>query len=386
MQDYAAYATKLRRELHEHPEIGFDLPMTLALVRRELSSMGIPFTEQYGRSSIVATINAEKPGFTIGIRADMDALPLHEENDVPYRSQNDGAMHACGHDVHTATLLGTAMCLNDRRDELRCRVKLLFTPAEEYTTPGCSLMADDGVMDDIDCIVALHVDAEFPVGTVTMDPGGQGGNSHGFTLDMFGESAHAALQHKGKDAIMMCVKAYTAMEMMVAKEVQSTVPCVLNIGAFNGGKTNNIVCNACRMFGTIRTWDDDVDEYVFRRIGEIAASIAKESGGRAELQTTKFLPYVWNEEIVTERMRIAAENALGAENIRHRSRGLGGEDFSFLCRKKPGMMFRLGVRNEEQGCIYTVHNVKFNVDERCIGVGIRVFTEFVMENMDGIQF
>ncbi len=387
MESYESYAIELRRTLHQHPEIGFDLPETLALVRRELSAMGIPFTERFGKSAIVATINEDKPGFTIGIRADMDALPLSEETDVPFRSRNPGMMHACGHDVHTATLLGTARCLNDRKDELRCRVKLLFTPAEEYTTPGCKLMAEDGVMDDIDCIVALHVDGDFDVGSVAVDEGGQGATSMGFTVEMFGQSAHAANQHEGRDAIMMCVKAYTAMEMMVAKEINGTSPRVLNIGAFNGGKTNNIVCDYCKMFGTVRTYEDDVNDYILGRIREIAESTARESGGRAVVEVKKLLPYVINHPAVTERMRAAAGQVVGPENVLSKKRGFGGEDFSFLCRVKPGMMYRLGIRNPEKpDGVYSVHNVKFEVDERCIGVGIRIFTEFVFENMDRIAF
>lgn len=386
MFDYDAYAVRIRREIHMHPEIGFDLTNTLSILRRELTEMGIPFTEAFGRSSIVATLNGEKSGFTIGIRADMDALPIEEENDVPYRSAIPGRMHACGHDVHTAILLATAKRLNDEKRNLRCRVKFLFTPAEEYTTPGCKLMAEDGVMDDIDCIVALHVETKMPAGTVGITAGGQNGNSHGFTVEMFGESAHAARQYLGKDAIMMCIKAYNAMEMMVAKEVSATEPCLLNIGAFNGGITNNIVCNHCTMFGTLRSWNDEVDAYVFRRINEIAESVAAESHGRTEVKTAKFLPYVSNDPAVTERMRQSAVRLLGEANVLENERTLGGEDFSFLSRRKPGMMFRLGVRNEALGCTYGVHTTRFNADESCVGVGIGLFTQFVLDNMDGIAF
>ena len=162
MIDYASYVRDLRRQIHKYPEIGFDLPKTLALVKGELEKWGIPYTEKYGKSSVVATINEEKAGFTIGIRADMDALPIQEEHSYEYASQHPGIMHACGHDAHTAILIATARRLQEMKDHINCRVKLLFTPAEEYIEPGCKAMAEDGVMDDIDIIVALHVDKDFP--------------------------------------------------------------------------------------------------------------------------------------------------------------------------------------------------------------------------------
>ena len=199
MFDYAAYARQLREEIHMYPEIGFDLPKTLAVVRRELDAMGIPYTDKFGRSSIVATINGEKDGFTIGLRADMDALPIQEANDVPYRSRHDGIMHACGHDAHTAMLLATARKLTDMKDRLHCRVKLLFTPAEEYIEPGCKQMAENGVMDDIDCAIALHVKSDLNVGCISMNAGNQGANSMGFTVDFYGKTAHAGAQQRGKE-------------------------------------------------------------------------------------------------------------------------------------------------------------------------------------------
>lgn len=386
MTDYASYAAEMRHRIHQYPEIGFDLPKTLALVRQELTAMGIGYTEKYGRSSIVGTINPEKTGFTIGIRADMDALPVQEESNNPYKSQNPGAMHACGHDVHTAILLGTARKLQDIRDQINCRVKLLFTPAEEYIQPGCKEMAEDGVMDDIDCIVALHVNPDFDAGTVGITSGGQGGNSMGFTAEFFGKTAHAAGQHKGNDAIAMAVQAYVAMEQMVSHELPAIEPRMLNIGAFNGGHTNNVICDYCKLFGSARSYSDEVSALMERRIREICEGVAAMNGGRAVVTVTKFLPYVDNHEVVTQRMHLAAEKVLGPENIKANKRSLGGEDFSFLCRRKPGMMFRLGTRGENPDTHCPIHNSHFDVDERCFDVGIRVFTQFVLDNMDGIAF
>jgi len=184
--DYVKYAQQLRNELHQVPEIGFDLPKTIAIVKRELDAMGISYTEEFGKGSIVATINEGKP-FTIGIRGDMDALPVQENSSNPYPSKHEGIMHACGHDVHTAQTLAAARMLNDMRDQIRCRLKILFTPAEEYITPGCKMMVENGVMDDIDCIISAHVDPNIPVGSVGIREGGLNANSMGIIVEFFGK-------------------------------------------------------------------------------------------------------------------------------------------------------------------------------------------------------
>ncbi len=385
MIDYASYVRDLRRQIHKYPEIGFDLPKTLALVKGELEKWGIPYTEKYGKSSVVATINEEKAGFTIGIRADMDALPIQEEHSYEYASQHPGIMHACGHDAHTAILIATARRLQEMKDQINCRVKLLFTPAEEYIEPGCKAMAEDGVMDDIDIIVALHVDKDFPVGTIAINEGGQGGNSMGFTVDFYGTASHAAQQHRGKDAIAMAMEAYMAMEMMAMKEVNPVEPRLLNIGSIHGGNTNNILCNHCSMFGSSRTHSDEVSQYMIDRIKEICEGIAACNGGRAEVKVVKFLPYVINDPAVCTLVRKTAEKVVGPEHISARpKRTLGGEDFSFLCRKKPGMMFRLGSHGENPDTRAAGHSVRFDIDEACLMVGVEMFTQFVLDNMNGL--
>lgn len=386
MFDYVEYAKQLRHELHRIPEIGFDLPKTLAVVRRELDAMGISYTEQYGKSSIVATINEGKP-FTIGLRADMDALPVQEQSNNPYPSEHPGQMHACGHDVHTAQMLAVTRRLNDMRDQIRCRIKVLFTPAEEYITPGCKLMAEDGVMDDIDCVLACHVNPAAPVGQVGILKGGINANSMGLIAEFFGKSAHANSPHKGVDAIRMAAEAYIAMQMIVAREVQPQEPCVLNAGAFNAGHTNNVICDYAKIFLSLRTWSDDLNETMERRIRETCEGVAKMCGGTAKVTVTKLLPYVLNNDVMADKLLEVARKVVGAENIEQPQRTLGGEDFAFLSRKKPGVLFRLGVANETNpNTKMPLHNGHFDVDEACFTTGIEMFVNFVLENQDGIEF
>lgn len=386
MFDYVKYAQQMRDELHQCPEIGFDLPKTTAIVRRELDAMGISYTEEFGKGSIVATINEGKP-FTIGLRGDMDALPVQENSSNPNPSKHEGIMHACGHDVHTAQMLAVARQLNDMRDSIRCRMKILFTPAEEYITPGCKLMVENGVMDDIDCVISAHVDPNIKVGDVGLRAGGINANSMGVVVEFFGKTAHANSQQKGIDAIRMGVEAYMAMELMLARETPSAEPCLLNVGSFNAGKTNNIVCDYAKLFLSARTHTDELIEFMERRIKEICEGVAAMAGGSAKVTVTKLLPYVDNHPVMTGKMWKTAENLLGKEHVREAPRTMGGEDFAFLSRQKPGVMFRLGVANDTDPCSRAaLHNDHFNPDERCFEVSVPMFVNFVLENQDGIEF
>lgn len=380
--DTFAYMVQMRRQLHQFPEIGFDLPKTLALVKGELDAMQIPYTEEFGQSSVVATINPACTGFTIGVRGDMDALPLQEANDVPYCSQIPGQMHACGHDAHTAILLGLAKELKARETELTCRVKLLFTPAEEYITPGCKEMAENGVMDDIDCAVACHVLPDLPVGKVKTLSGGINANSMGFTVEFFGQSVHGSEPSKGVDAIGMAVEAYTAMKFMMANEFPAKERRVLNVGTFHGGVTNNIVCDYAKMFCSSRTHSDAVTEKILNRTRQICDGIAAIHGGQAKVTVNKLLPYVINDPTVTAKVEETAAKVIGAENVLLKERNMGGEDFAFLSRKKPCSMFNLGCRVMDRP-YYPLHNVHFDMDERCMEIGAKIFLQFVLDNMNG---
>ncbi len=381
-----SFVINARRQIHMYPEIGFDLPKTLAFIKGELDKMGVEYTEKYGKSSIVATINPHK-SFTIGIRADIDALPIEEENELPFKSKIPGQMHACGHDAHAAIALDACRRLAEMRDKLDCCVKVLFQAAEEYPPSGAKLMAEDGVMDAIDCIVALHIDTGYDAGTIGLNAGDQNATSDGFHLEFYGKSAHVANQEKGSDAIIMAVKAITEIEFMVAKEIKAKDPVIFNVGAIHGGVANNVICDHCSLYCTLRTLKDENAEYILEKIKKIITNVADSSDGKAELVMNKHYPIVHNDESLTERVRLSAVNAIGAENVKPRSiQSMGGEDFSYFACLKPGCMFRLGVRNLETGAGGTLHNGKLTIDEKCLSVGSDVFVQFVLDNMKGIDF
>ncbi len=380
-----SYVVDIRRKLHQYPEIGFELPRTLALVRSELDKMGIPYTEKYGKSSIVATLNEEKSHFTIGIRADMDALPILEKTKIPFRSKIKGQMHACGHDCHTAILLDVARRLSEMKDKINCRVKFIFQPAEEYPPSGAMLMCRDGLMNDIDFVVALHIDNRHECGKIAIKTGAQNAISNGFHLEFYGKSAHAANQENGIDAISMAVKAYNAIEIMIAKEFKAKDPRIFNVGAINGGSSNNTICDHASMYCTLRSWSEETDAKATRRIKEIISAVAKESGGRAKFVQDKYYPIVYNNEKLAARVVEVAKKIVGEENINEHQRGLGGEDFAYMAKEKPGCMFRLGAYNAEKGCVYLGHQDNYKIDEDALAIGSDMFVTFVLDNMNGIE-
>ena len=381
-----SYVVRMRRQFHMYPEVGFDLPKTLATLRAELDRLGVSYTEEDGKSSIVATVNPEKNHFTIGVRADIDALPIEELNDVPYKSRHEGKMHACGHDAHTAIALATLCRVWEIRDQIGCCVKFLFQAAEEYSPSGAKLMVADGVMKDIDCIVGLHCDTNFDPGEVAITPAEQNATSHGFMLDFYGKSAHAALQQKGVDANMMAIRAAIEIELMLAKELDPKQPIVFNIGAIHGGTTNNIISDHCSMFCTLRTWEDATEEQVIGNIKRIINAVADLAGGTATFETVKHYPILYNNEVLTECVRKTARKMLGEDHVFENMRGLGGEDFSYFAREKPGAFLRLGVRNIERGLTISVHNGRFDLDEDALQVGVDLFTQFILDHQNGIEF
>lgn len=378
------YIIKLRREIHEYPEVGFDLARTVALVKRELDSMGIEYTEKYGEGSIVATLNPDCDTFTIGIRADMDALLIEEKNDIPYKSKNPGKMHACGHDAHTAMLLGTAKALSGMKDELKCRVKLLFQPSEEGIKSGAEMMVNAGVMDDIDIIIGLHVENSLPSGKVGVCSGASMASSRSFRIDFYGASAHATLPQSGVDALATAIRTYNDIQYLLARELNPFAKYVCSIGKLSGGTSQNIIADHAFMLGTIRTFDMEVDKYIIDRIKTIAENNASEVGAKAVIDTSLKAFVLNNDPYLAELVLKSAKSAIGEDNIVKMSEKLSSEDFSQYVTKKPGVFFRLGTRNEQKGCTTLPHNSDFMIDEDALVNGSEVSIRFVLDNMCGI--
>ena len=375
------YIVAIRRELHQYPELCFDLPVTLSIVRRELESMGIPYTESYGRSSITAFINPDCKGLSIGIRADMDALPLTEKTGLPYASKHPGKMHACGHDAHTAMLLGTGRALKAVEDQLTCRVVLIFQACEEGEESGAREMVKDGLMDQVDLIIGMHIENWLEHGTIGICPGVSMAASHPVRLEFFGRSAHATLPQSGANALAMAVKTYTGIQAMLATRMNPFDQYVCSVGMLSAGSTDNVIPDYAEMKISLRTFDLEVQDFIVERIREIADHAAREEGGTMRLQSdTKALPLV-NDPQVTRQVLASAAKVVGEDKIAEMPRKLSSEDFSFYLEKKPGAFIRLGTRNEDKGCVTLPHNNDFMLDEDALETGSKVCVQLVLDKM-----
>lgn len=380
-----AYILSLRHELHEYPELEFDLPRTLSVVRRELEALGIPYTEKYGRSSIVGFLNPGCEGFTVGIRADMDALPLTEKTDLPFASKTPGIMHACGHDAHTAMLLGTAKALKAMEGSLKCRVLLVFQACEEGALSGAREMVKDGLMDEIDVIIGVHIENWLESGTVGAGEGACMAASHPMRIEFFGKTAHATLPHSGINALAMAVNTYNGIQNFLATQIDPFAKYVCCVGQLTAGKTDNVIPDYAEMKISLRTYDTALEAKIAGGIKRIAENAAEAQGGTMKFyEEAKALPVV-NHPAVREAVLASAAKVVGAENIVPMPIKMSSEDFSFYVDKKPGCFIRLGTRNESKGCVTLPHNNDFLLDEDALDLGSRVCVQFVLDNMEGMK-
>ena len=380
----ADYILSLRRELHMYPELEFELPKTLALIRRELDVMGIPYTENYGKSSIVAFLNPDCKGFSIALRADTDALPLTEKTGLPYASRHPGMMHACGHDAHTAMLLGTAKALKAVENELECKVVLLFQACEEGELSGAKLLVQDGIMDQADIFLGMHIENWLDVGTVGICPGVCMAASHPLHIEFFGKSAHATLPQSGVDALAMAVETYNGIMNLKATQINPFDQYVCTVGMLSAGSTDNVIPDYAQIKVSLRTYDTKLESFIVENIRKIAEHAAQRRGGTTQFhEDTKALP-LENHEEVSRQLLASAAKIVGADKIVTMPKKLSSEDFSFYAAKKPSAFLRLGTRNAAKGCTTLPHNNDFMLDEDALEIGSRVFVQFVLDHGKGL--
>ncbi len=375
-QELFDYAVSVFRSLHRNPEVGFDLPKTTALVKQELETMGIPYTTKYGTSSIVGYIGNREGVPTIALRADMDALPVYEKVDLPYKSENEGFMHACGHDSHTAILLAAAKALKEREAELPCNVRLFFQPSEEGAVSGARMMVDNGCMEGVDAIACTHCEPDLDAGMLGVLAGDYMAACIPITLRFHGVSSHATLPENGVDAVAMAVEAYGKLKEMVKQEAEGK-PYIWSVGYFAGGEVHNIIPDLCTEYISFRFYDVAFAERVMAKAKQICDDVAANYGGRAELEGVMSTGPVRNDAGVVERFRKALANvsALQFADITPRKYS---EDFAWYLSKAPGMLFRFGIRNPEKGCGAALHRPDFCVDEAGMKPAILAFVNFVL--------
>ena len=379
MQIDKDYIVRVRREMHKIPELGFELPKSLAILRKELEDLDIPYTEEFGRSCIIATLNEGVGNKTIAIRADFDALPIQEETGLDFASEHPGKMHACGHDAHAAMLLGAAKALKAMEKDIKCCVKFVFQSAEEILG-GAKTICEDGFMDQVDEIIACHINPLQPAGTILTNRNCDSACSRGFKIHLYGKASHVASPQRGVDAIAMAVRVYTDIQFLRAREMNPIEPVIIGVGSIHGGAVNNIVCDHVVMDVSVRTQHTELDAHIFERITHIANSVAEDMGGRAEIEVHKFAPALRNDLATLDKLEASAKKVVGAENVLPKKDSMGAEDFAYYLQHKPGCLFGLGVMECQPPV--PLHNGKMLVNEDALEVGTKVFVQYILDQME----
>ena len=372
-EPYFEKAVELYRELHQVPGVGYDLDETLKIVKRELDAAHIPYTEKYGRSSVVAEIGSGER--ILALRADMDALPILEQSGLPFASKFPGKMHACGHDSHTAVLLSVAKYLKEHEGDLQCRVRLVFQPSEETTESGGRMMVENGVMDGVDRIICSHCDNSIESGKIGVCEGDYLAACVPLRVKFFGKSAHAALPHEGINAIAMAATAYHRFEQAVT-ELAGDLRYIWSVGKFAGGKAHNIISDFCEMEISFRFFDMDFAARVKTAVFDICKEIENSFGGRIEIDWDMVAGPVHNDkDVVKDLMAAIADSDVEVLKVSQR---MTSEDFGWYITKTKGMLFRCGTRNEAKGCTSLVHCSDFKIDENGMKSALQVFISCAM--------
>ena len=366
----------IRRQLHQHPELSFCERNTADLVKKCLASKNIEFQSEIAGTGVVATITGnsklQTSNFKLALRADLDALPIQEQTDLPYRSVNDGVMHACGHDAHTAMLLGAAFILNDLRDKFSGTVKLIFQPGEEKLPGGASLMIKEGVLDDVDLIIGQHVYPDLTCGEVGFLAGPYMASSDEVNITVKGRGGHAAKPAERDNALLAAAKIVTKLSELYPENCKSDV--LLAFGSFVADGTYNVIPSEVNMKGTMRTFDETKRKLLKDNILNVSKEIASEYGCEAELFIEQGYPSLQNDVKLTEKCVAFAKEILGDDKVKDLPQLMTAEDFAWYSQKVPACFYRLGTSNPEKGIKAKQHTSNFNIDENAMRIGIETMT------------
>lgn len=368
------YAVEIRRSIHRHPEIGFNLDKTVQLVSDELDSLNIEHTSKYGKGSVVAFIGHDPARRTLAFRADMDALPLQEKSGVPFSSEADGTMHACGHDAHTACLLAAARFLKENEKSLHCNLRLIFQPSEEGEVSGAKMLVDNGVMDGVDAIIAQHNENTYPTGHIAVSAGNCQAACIPATLRFYGKTAHATIAHTGVDAIAMGIEAYHLLKEMVKKEAGDR-RYVWSVGTFHAGTAHNVVSDYSEQRISFRYYDQMFADCVRERANEICRDIADRFGGRYELDFMPSALPVVNDPEIAAYIRSVCESSLPVDVCESK---MSSEDFCWYLTKAPGVFYRFGTKNEALHPVTRPHNNDYFIDEEGMRAAIEAFISIAL--------
>ncbi len=378
-----------RRYIHMHPELSFREYNTSSFIQKKLDEMGIKYVSGIAENGICAYIygnkNIESKSMkSILIRADMDALPIDEVSDKPYKSQNKNVMHACGHDAHVAVLLGVCKVLNNFKDKFGGVVKAVFQPGEE-TSGGALPMIEEGVLENphTDVCVALHCDSDLDCGTIRVKPGSLYASPDDFRITVKGKGGHGAEPHNCIDPIMISASIIQALNNLISRETDPFDNAVISVGSIHGGSATNIIPDSVEIQGTARSLTNEVRGFLKKRIGETAEGICKTFGAECEYEYTELFPPLINDEKLAEDVYDSACRSIGKDKcVWGGAPTMAGEDFSYFSQNRPSVLFKLGCRNKSLGIVSLIHHSSFDIDENCLKTGVKVFVGFVLDYLN----
>ena len=375
----------IRREIHRNPELAFEEYKTAALVQSVLKEEGIDFQAEVAKTGVVGLIKGKNPGKkTIALRADMDALPIIELNQLSYKSTEPGKMHACGHDVHTSSLLGAALILNRMKDQFEGTIKLIFQPSEESYPGGAKVMIEEGVLENPSptTIFGQHVFPELEVGKVGMKSGKYMASTDEIHLTVKGQGGHGALPHKNIDPVLISAHILIALQQIVSRNANPEMPTVISFGRVEALGQTNVIPNEVTMHGIMRTFDEKWRAEIKQKITHMSQTIAQSMGGDCEVFIDPGYPFLVNDKLTTQNARTYAEEYLGRENVVELSLRTTAEDFAYFAQKVPACFYRLGTRNEEKGITANLHTAHFDVDENSLKTGMGLMAYIALRELE----
>ena len=380
IKKYEKYIIEKRRDIHKHPETGFQEFRTSALIKEELQSFGFEIIEGVGVTGVIGILRGNKEGKTVALRADIDALNMQEELDTEYKSVNDGVMHSCGHDTHTAMLLGAAKYFSEHKDEVNGTIKFIFQSAEEGPMPGGGkFVVEGGYIDDCDAVFGLHIVTRDPSRQVAVKKGPAMAAPDEFKVKITGKGTHASAPHTGIDPIIVAAEIISSLQSIVSRSVNPVDSAVVSVCMINGGTAFNIIPDHCEFSGTIRTLNPKTRQHVFNRVEEIVKGICDAHGAQGEVEIIPAYPPLINDPEMSEFVLEVAHKVLPeSQVVELEEPSMGGEDFSYYLQEKPGAYLWLGARKEGQELAYN-HNPKFDPDEDAFLVGTCMHINIVKE-------
>jgi amidohydrolase len=380
---YAPEMIRLRRQLHQFPEIALEERQTQKIISTKLREIGLRVDAKIWKTAVVALLNGK--GKTVGIRSDMDALPVTEQTGYSFASRNPGRMHACGHDVHMATVWGAARILSALKKDLNGSVKFIYQPSEEIHPGGARPLIDAGVLKkpDVSQMFGLHVDSTIPAGTIGIKDGPMMAQADDFSLEIIGRSGHGARPHETIDAVVVASNVVMALQNIASRQVNPLLPVVVSIGAIHGGTATNVIADKVVLKGTARSLNPELTAVLPKMIEKVITGVCVSFGAKYVLQYNRGYPVLFNDKKVNEIYRRSARDLFGKKSVVEIERpSMGGEDFSYFAKAVPGAMIRLGVGNKKIGADKPWHHPAFKVDEAAIPFGAAVLAGAVIQTLN----